>query len=216
MTRIVVADDSGLFRAATVRVLEDAGFAVVAQAACADDLLRKVRGHRPDVAVVDIRMPPNHRDDGLRAACAIRSELPEVAVMLLSQHVNPQFARELLEHGAEGVGYLLKDRVTDIDRFAEAIRQVAARATVLDPEVVGQMVGRRPASALDALTDRDRQVLTELARGASNRAIARRLFLSERGVERHVTAIFDKLGIAPSRHAHRRVLAALEHLRSAA
>jgi DNA-binding NarL/FixJ family response regulator len=175
-----------------------------------------VRGHRPDVAVVDIRMPPNHHDDGLRAACAIRAELPDVGVMLLSQHVNPQFARELLEHGAEGVGYLLKDRVTDIDRFTEAIRQIADRATVLDPEVLGQMVGRRPSSALDALTDRDRDVLTELARGASNRAIARTLFLSERAVERHITAIFDKLGIAPSRHAHRRVLATLEHLKSAA
>jgi DNA-binding NarL/FixJ family response regulator len=216
MTRIVVADDSVLFRAATVRVLEDAGFTVVAQAGCADELLRKVRGHRPDVAVVDIRMPPNHEDDGLRAACAIRHELPDVGVMLLSQHVNPQFAREMLEHGAEGVGYLLKDRVTDIDRFAEAIRQVAARATVLDPEVVAQMVGRRPASALDALTERDRDVLAELAGGASNRAIARTLFLSERAVERHVTAIFDKLGILPSRQDHRRVLATLEHLRSAA
>jgi DNA-binding NarL/FixJ family response regulator len=216
MTRIVVADDSALFRAATVRVLEDAGFTVVAEAGCADDLLRRVRGHRPDVAVVDIRMPPNHEDDGLRAACAIRAELPEVGVMLLSQHVNPQFARELLEHGAEGVGYLLKDRVTDIDRFADAIRQVAARATVLDPEVVAQMIGGRPASALDALTDRDRDVLAELARGASNRAIARALFLSERAVERHVTAIFEKLRIRPSRQDHRRVLAALEHLKSAA
>ena len=208
--RVVIADDSTLFRAAAVRVLEDAGMDVVAQAADADDVLRKVRAHRPDVAIVDIRMPPNHRDDGLQAARVIRAELPSVGVLLLSQHIEQGYARELLEHGTEGVGYLLKDRVTDIDRFADAIGQIANRGTVLDPEVLAQVVGGGP-SALDALDARDRDVLAEIARGASNHAIARRMFLSERSVERRVTAIFDALGLNASRHVHRRVLAVLAH-----
>jgi len=212
--RVVIADDSTLFRAAAVRVLEDAGMDVVAQAADADDVLRKVRAHRPDVAIVDIRMPPNHRDDGLQAARVIRAELPSVGVLLLSQHIEQGYARELLEHGTEGVGYLLKDRVTDIDRFADAIGQIANRGTVLDPEVLAQVVGGGP-SALDALDARDRDVLAEIARGASNRAIARRMFLSERSVERRVTAIFDALGLNASRHVHRRVLAVLAHRGSA-
>jgi len=212
--RVVIADDSTLFRAAAVRVLEDAGMDVVAQAADADDVLRKVRAHRPDVAIVDIRMPPNHRDDGLQAARVIRAELPSVGVLLLSQHIEQGYARELLEHGTEGVGYLLKDRVTDIDRFADAIGQIANRGTVLDPEVLAQVVGGGP-SALDALDARDRDVLAEIARGASNHAIARRMFLSERSVERRVTAIFDALGLNASRHVHRRVLAVLAHRGSA-
>ena len=212
--RVVIADDSTLFRAAAVRVLEDAGMDVVAKAADADDVLRKVRAHRPDVAIVDIRMPPNHRDDGLQAARVIRAELPSVGVLLLSQHIEQGYARELLEHGTEGVGYLLKDRVTDIDRFADAIGQIANRGTVLDPEVLAQVVGGGP-SALDALDARDRDVLAEIARGASNHAIARRMFLSERSVERRVTAIFDALGLNASRHVHRRVLAVLAHRGSA-
>jgi len=212
--RVVIADDSTLFRAAAVRVLEDAGMDVVAQAADADDVLRKVRAHRPDVAIVDIRMPPNHRDDGLQAARVIRAELPSVGVLLLSQHIEQGYARELLEHGTEGVGYLLKDRVTDIDRFADAIGQIANRGTVLDPEVLAQVVGGGP-SALDALDARDRDVLAEIARGASNHAIARRMFLSERSVERRVSAIFDALGLNASRHVHRRVLAVLAHRGSA-
>jgi DNA-binding NarL/FixJ family response regulator len=211
MTRVVIADDSVLFRAAAVRLLEDAGFDVVAQAGCADDLLRKVRAHQPDVAIVDICMPPNHGDDGLQAACVIRSELPRVGVLVLSHHVEPQYACELLEHGAEGVGYLLKDRVTDVDRFTDAVRALADRGSVLDPMVVAQMVGRHPASGLDGLSVRERDVLAQIAVGATNRAIARRLYLSERAVERHVTAIFDALGLAASRHVHRRVLAALAH-----
>jgi DNA-binding NarL/FixJ family response regulator len=209
--RVVVADDSALFRAAAVRVLEDAGIDVVAEAADADDLLRKVRAHRPDVAVVDIRMPPNHRDDGLQAARAIRAELPSVGVLLLSQHVEPRYAHELLEHGAAGVGYLVKERVTDIARFADAIRQIADRGTVVDPEVLAHMVEPK-RSALDALDARDRDVLAQIATGASNRAIARRLFLSERSVERRVTAIFSTLGFAASKHAHRRVLAVRAYL----
>jgi DNA-binding NarL/FixJ family response regulator len=212
--RVVIADDSTLFRAAAVRVLEDAGMDVVAQAADADDLLRKVRAHRPDVAIVDIRMPPNHRDDGLQAARVIRAELPSVGVLLLSQHIEQRYARELLEHGTEGVGYLLKDRITDIERFADAIGQIANRGSVLDPEVLAQVVGGGP-SALDALDARDRDVLAEIAKGASNHAIARRMFLSERSVERRVSAIFDALGLNASRHVHRRVLAVLAHRGSA-
>jgi DNA-binding NarL/FixJ family response regulator len=215
MTRLVIADDSVLFRAAAVRLLADAGFDVVAQAGCADDLLRKVRAHEPDVAIVDIRMPPHHSDDGLQAACTIRSELPHVGVLVLSQHVEPQYARELLERGAEGVGYLLKDRVTDVERFTDAIRTLACGGSVLDPAVIAQMLARRPASELDGLSPREREVLAQIAGGATNRAIARTLFLSERAVERHVTAIFDALGLAASRQVHRRVLAVLAHVRCA-
>ena len=212
--RVVIADDSVLFRAAAVRVLEDAGVDVVAQAADADDALRKVRAHRPDVAIIDVRMPPRHRDDGLQAARVIRAELPQVGVLLLSQHIEQRYAKELLECGTEGVGYLVKDRVTDIARFADAIRQIADGGSVLDSEVLAQMVSPR-TSVLDALDGRDRDVLAQIAAGASNQAIARRMFLSERSVERRVTAIFDALGLTSSRHAHRRVLAALAHLGAA-
>ena len=214
MTRVVIADDSALFRAAAVRLLTDAGVDVVAEAADAGDLLRKVRAHRPDVAIVDIRMPPNHCDDGLQAARVIRAEMPAVGILVLSQYVEARYAIELLECGAAGVGYLLKDRVTDIRRFTDAVRQVAEHGTVLDPEVLGETFERR-TSALDALDARDRDVLAQIAQGASNHAIARRMFLSERSVERRVKAIFDTLGIAASRHAHRRVLAVLAHVRAA-
>jgi DNA-binding NarL/FixJ family response regulator len=212
--RVVLADDSALFRAAAARVLTDAGVDVVAQAADADDLLRKVRAHRPAVAIVDVRMPPDHRDEGLQAARIIRAELPRVGVLVLSQHVEPHYATQLLERGAAGVGYLLKDRVTDIARFVDAVRQVAEGGAVLDPEVLGHAFEQR-TSALDLLDARDREVLREIAAGASNHAIARRLFLSERSVDRRITTIFDKLGLAASRHAHRRVLAVLAHLAEA-
>ena len=215
--RVVIAEDSLLLRAAAVRLLEESGVEVVGQAGDADDLVRKVRAHRPDVAIIDIRMPPAQLDEGLHAARAIRAELPEVGVLLLSQHVEERYAVELLEYGADGVGYLLKERVTDIAHFVEAVRQVAARRSVLDPEVVAHMMGRRRRGhALDALSERDREVLARMAEGASNGAIAQRMFLSERAVERSVTAIFDKLGIGASRHAHRRVLAVLAYLRAAA
>jgi DNA-binding NarL/FixJ family response regulator len=214
--RVVIAEDSLLLRAAAVRLLQDAGVDVVGQAGDADDLLRKVRAHQPDVAIIDIRMPPTQLDEGLQAARAIRTETPQVGVLLLSQHVEERYATELLEHGADGVGYLLKDRVTDIGRFIDAIHEVARRGSVLDPEVVAHMIGRRQRNgALDALTDRDHEVLSHMAAGASNGAIARRMFLSERAIERHVTTIFDKLELRASRHAHRRVLAVLTYLRAA-
>ena len=214
--RVVVADDAVLLRAAIVRLLTDAGFDVVAQAGDRDDLLRKVRAHRPDVAVVDVRMPPDHRDEGVQAVRAIRADLPQTGVLLLSQYIDDRFVTELLEHGAEGVGYLVKDRIPDVERFTDAVRSVAHRGAVLDPEVVHQMLGRRrSAGPLDAMSDRERAVLAEMAAGATNRAIAARMFLSERAIERDVTAIFRRLGLTASRHAHRRVLAVLAYLEAA-
>ena len=214
--RIVIAEDSALLRAAAVRVLEDAGFDVVAEAGDADELLRKVRAHRPDAAVIDIRMPPTQLDEGLRAARTIRAQHPEIGVLLLSQHVEERYATELLEHGTGGVGYLLKDRLTDTAQLADAIRLVAAGGTVLDPDVVTLMLGRHQRNhALDALTDRDLEVLAQIAAGSSNHAIAQRMYLSQRAIERHVTTIFNTLGITASRHAHRRVLAVLAYLRAA-
>jgi len=213
--RVVIAEDSVLLRAAAVRLLRDAGVDVVGEAGDADELVRKVRAHRPDVALVDIRMPPTQLDEGLRAARAIRAEQPEVGVLLLSQHVEERYASELLEHGAHGIGYLLKDRITDVADFVDAVRRVAGRGSVLDPEVVTAMLCRhRHDRALDALTGRDRDVLAHMAAGATNAAISRRMFLSERAIERHVTTIFDKLGLVASRHAHRRVLAVLAYLRA--
>jgi DNA-binding NarL/FixJ family response regulator len=214
--RVVIAEDSLLLRAAAARLLQDAGIEVVAEAGDGDELVRKVRAHRPDVAIVDIRMPPAQLDEGLRAARLIRSELPEVGLLLLSQHVEERYATELLEYGADGVGYLLKDRLSDIAHFVDAVRQVAQRRSVLDPEVVAHMIGRRRREhALDGLADREREVLAQMAEGASNRAIAERMFLSERAVERSVTAIFDELELAAGRQSHRRVLAVLAYLRTA-
>ncbi len=213
--RVVIAEDSVLLRRGAARLLEDAGFTVVGEAGDADELLRKVRAHRPDVALVDIRMPPTHLDEGLQAARVIRRELRDTSVLMLSQYVEERYVTELLEHGAEGVGYLLKDRVADIDRFTDAIRQVAAGGSVLDPEVVAHMLGRRgDNSALDELTDREREVLGLMAEGKTNRAIAQQLYMSERGVERHVTAIFGKLRLPATDQDHRRVLAVLAFLRS--
>jgi DNA-binding NarL/FixJ family response regulator len=215
--RVVIAEDSLLVRAAVVRLLEEAGVDVVGEAGDGDDLVRKVRAHRPDVAVIDIRMPPEHVDEGLQAARVIRRELPEVGILLLSQYVEERYATELLEHGADGVGYLLKERVADVAQFVEAVHQVAARRSVLDPEVVAHMIGgRRRRQSLDALDDREREVLARMAEGASNRAIAERMFLSERAVERSITAIFERLGLGASRQVHRRVLAVLAYLRSSA
>jgi DNA-binding NarL/FixJ family response regulator len=212
--RIVIADDSVLMRRGAVRLLEDAGFDVVAEAGDAEDLLRKVRAHRPDVAIVDIRMPPTHVDEGLQAARIIRAELPGIGVLMLSQHVEERYVTALLEHGAHGVGYLLKDRVVEIDRYTDAIRLVAGGGSVLDPEVVAQMVGRhRSGDPLDGLTDRERQVLGLMAEGMTNRAISESLFVSERGIERHVTAIFGKLGLPAGARNHRRVQAVLVYLR---
>jgi DNA-binding NarL/FixJ family response regulator len=210
--RIVIGEDSVLLRAGVARLLEDAGMDVVGQAADAEDLLRKVRAHKPDVAVVDIRMPPGNADDGLRAAREMRSELPDTGVLVLSQYAEEHYVTQLLQDGAEGVGYLLKERIADVDRFIDSVRRVADGGSALDPEIVALMMGRREGGPLDALTDREREVLGLMAEGKTNRGIAGELYVSERAVERHVTAIFGKLGLPSGAGDHRRVLAVLAYL----
>jgi DNA-binding NarL/FixJ family response regulator len=213
--RVVLADDSVLLREGIARLLEDSGFEVVGRAGDAEDLLRKVRAHKPDVAIVDIKMPPTHTDEGLRAARQIRDEQPETAVLVLSQYVEEDYALDLIAGSAEGVGYVLKDRVADIDRFLESVRRVAAGGSALDPEVIAQMLGRRRAvSPLDQLTPREREVLTLMAEGRSNRAIASELVITERAVEKHVTSIFSKLDLPATGEDHRRVLAVLRFLQA--
>jgi DNA-binding NarL/FixJ family response regulator len=212
--RIVIADDAVLLREGAARLLEDAGHEVVAQAGDADDLLRKVRAHRPDVAIIDVRMPPDDTDDGLRAALTIKDELPDVGILLLSQYVEDRYLAQLLGRGGQGVGYLLKDRVAEVERLTEAVERIAAGGSVLDPEVVSQMLGsRRGEGPLDSLTVREREVLGLMAEGRTNRAIAGQLFVSERAVERHVTSIFGKLDLPAGGEDHRRVLAVLAYLR---
>jgi DNA-binding NarL/FixJ family response regulator len=213
--RVVVGEDSLLLREGIVRVLGDAGFEVVAQAGDAEDLVRKVCAHKPDVAVVDIRMPPTETDDGLRAAIEIRRRLPGTGVLVLSQYLEEGYALDLVADGAEGTGYLLKERVGDVERFADSVRRVGEGGAALDPEVVVQVLGRRRREdPLVGLTERDREVLALMAEGRSNQAIARRLVVTERAVEKHVTSIFDKLGLTPAAEDHRRVLAVLSFLRS--
>jgi DNA-binding NarL/FixJ family response regulator len=213
--RVVLAEDSVLLREGIARLLEDSGFEVVGRAGDADELLRKVRAHQPDVAIVDIKMPPTHTDEGLRAARTIRAEHPGTAVLVLSQYVEEDYAMDLLAGSAEGVGYVLKDRVADIDRFLDAIRRVADGGSALDPEVVSRMLGRRRAvDPLEELTPREREVLTLMAEGRSNRAIAGDLVITERAVEKHVTSIFTKLNLPASVEDHRRVLAVLTYLRA--
>ncbi|MGZ5316185.1 MAG: response regulator transcription factor [Solirubrobacterales bacterium] len=211
--RLVVADDSVLLREGLVRLLEEAGFEVVAQAGDAEDLLRKVRAHKPDAAIVDVRMPPTHTDEGIRAAQKIRADLPGVGVLVLSQYVEETYARELLADDAAGVGYLLKDRVSDIDALADAVRRVGAGGSALDPEVVSGMLGRRRQDdPLESLTTREREVLALMASGRSNSAIAAELVISERAVEKHVTGLFSKLDLPTAPEDHRRVLAVLRFL----
>jgi serine/threonine-protein kinase len=213
--RVVVAEDSVLLRAGVVHLLEAAGFDVVAEAGDADSLLAAVREHRPDVAITDIRMPPTQTDEGLRAARTIRAEQPETGVVVLSQYAEESYATQLLGESAEGVGYLLKDRVGDPSGFADAVRQVGQGGSALDPEVVAQMLNRhRPASPLDGLSERQRDVLARMAEGQSNRAIARGLDVTERAVERDVSTIFSRLGLPPGEDGHRRVLAVLTFLRA--
>jgi DNA-binding NarL/FixJ family response regulator len=211
--RVVVADDSTLLREGVVRLLEEAGLEVVGQAADGEDLLRKVRAHKPDVAVVDVRMPPTHTDEGLVAARTIRAELPGVGVLVLSQYVEIAYARELLAESAEGLGYLLKDRVADVEALADAVRRVGGGGSALDPEVVSQMLGRaRRDDPLAELTPREREVLALMAEGRTNAAIAAELVVTERAVEKHVTGIFSKLDLPADSEDHRRVLAVLRFL----
>src|SRR3954451_2033124 len=213
--RVVLADDSVLLREGIARLLEDAGFEVVAQSGTADDLLRHVGMHKPDVALVDIRMPPTQTDEGLRAAQEIRERWPDTGVLVLSQYVEPAYVMELLGENAEGVGYLLKDRISDVDRFVEAVERVAHGGSALDPEVVSHMLERRRReNPLSDLTPREREVLGLMAEGRSNHGIADQLVVTERAVEKHVTSIFNKLNLPPAQEDHRRVLAVLTYLRA--
>ncbi len=212
---VVLADDSVLLREGIARLLADVGFEVVAQSGNAEDLLRHVAMHKPSVAVVDIRMPPSHTDEGLRAAREIRERFPGTGVLVLSQYVEADYALELLSESAESIGYLLKDRVADVEQFAAAVKRVAEGGSALDPEVVSQLVGRqRRDDPLADLTPREREVLALMAEGRSNQAVADRLFITLRAVEKHVTSIFSKLGLPASTDDHRRVLAVLASLRS--
>jgi DNA-binding NarL/FixJ family response regulator len=201
-----------LLREGLARILRDEGCEIVAQAGDANEAVRKVRAHRPDVAVIDIRMPPENRDDGLRAAHLLRSELPDVGVVVLSQYVEESYAHELFASGASGLGYLLKDRVANTKAFADAVRRVGSGGSALDPEVVARLLGRRTTAALEALSPREREVLARMAEGLSNQAIAEQLVISERGVEKHITNIFWKLKLPENAARHRRVLAVLKYL----
>jgi DNA-binding NarL/FixJ family response regulator len=213
--RVVIADDAVLFREGLGRVLEAAGIEVAAQAGDAERLLALVRADPPEAAVVDIRMPPTHTREGLDAARRIRADHPQVGVLVLSQYVEPHHAMELLQDGAGGVGYLLKDRVADVGELVEAVRRVAGGGSVIDPEVVAQLVGRRRArNPVEELTEREREVLALMAEGRSNQAICQRLFLSPKTVEAHVRSIFTRLDLAATPDDHRRVLAVLAFLRS--
>jgi DNA-binding NarL/FixJ family response regulator len=213
--RVVLADDSLLLREGIARLLDEAGLDVVAQAGDAEDLLRKVGAHQPDVAIVDVRMPPTHTDEGLRAAADIRANHPDVGVLVLSQYIEEGYALDLLSDSAEGVGYLLKDRVADLDRFVDAVRRVGEGGSALDPEVVSRLLGRRRREdPLAEISPRERDVLALMAEGRSNHAIADQLVVTERAVEKHVTSIFSKLNLPPTAEDHRRVLAVLTYLRA--
>ena len=214
--RVVIGEDDVLLREGIARLLAEAGCDVVAQAGDADDLLRKTLAHRPDVAVVDVQMPPRREDDGLVAAMEVRRRLPGTGVLVLSQFYEESYALDLIGDHAEGVGYLLKERVGDVAAFVDAVRRVAAGGSALDPEVVERMLGRRSREdPLAELTPRERDVLAAMAEGKSNLGIAEALFVSEAAVEKHVTGIFQKLGIGPTTTEHRRVLAVLTYMRGA-
>jgi DNA-binding NarL/FixJ family response regulator len=212
--RVVIAEDSGLLREGLARLLADAGLEVVAKVGDGPGLISAVERHRPDITVVDVRMPPGYRDEGLKAAIESRRRVPDLAVLVLSQYVEERYGADLLESGASGVGYLLKDRVADVPEFVAAVREVASGGTVLDPEVVAQLLARRRRDErLAGLTPREREVLSLMAEGRSNHAIARALYVTEGAVEKHVKNIFGKLGLAQTDADHRRVLAVLAYLR---
>ena len=213
--RVVIAEDTAILREGLAQLLADRGFEVCATVGDGDALLAAVAEHRPDVTVVDVRMPPTYTDEGLRAAITLRREYPGTAVLMFSQYVETRYAARLLAGGAAGVGYLLKDRVADVAEFSSALARVAAGGTALDPEVVSQMVGTSPrAASVSGLTRREREVLSMMAEGRSNAAIAAGLVVSPGAVEKHVASIFAKLGLPPSESDNRRVLAVLHYLRS--
>ena len=211
--RVVIADDSVLLREGLAKILAEGGFEVVGQAGNADELLLKVRSYNPDVAIVDVRMPPTQTDEGAQAAETIRSQYQDVGVLLLSQIVEARRALQLFSERPEGFGYLLKDRVLEIEDFLDAVRRVARGGTAIDPEVVAQLVGRRrPDDPIQELTERERDVLALMAEGRSNQAIGKQLFLSPKTIEMHINHIFRKLALQPTTDAHRRVLAVLAYL----
>ena len=213
--RAVIADDELLLRQGLERLLTDGGIDVVASAGDATDLIRKTQAHRPDIVITDVRMPPELTDDGLRAAIAIRRALPGTGVLVVSQHLAERYALQLLGNDAQGVGYLLKDRIADLDDFLDAVRTVASGGTALDPEVVARMMGRRRReNPLEHLTPRERDVLALIVEGLSNHGIAERLHVGPHAVEKHVTSIFEKLELGHDRADHRRVLAVLKVLRA--
>jgi DNA-binding NarL/FixJ family response regulator len=213
--RVVIGEDDVLLREGIARLLAEAGFEVVAQAGDAVDLVRKVLAHRPDVAVVDIKMPPGRGDDGLQAALELRRKLPAMGVLVLSQYYEEHYALQLIGDNAEGVGYLLKERVGQVEAFTDAVARVAAGGSALDPEVVGRMLGRRRREGpLDTLTPREREVLAYLAEGNSNTRIAQTLVVTNAAVEKHVTSIFQKLSLDETPKESRRILAALTYLRN--
>jgi DNA-binding NarL/FixJ family response regulator len=212
--RVVIGEDDVLLREGLARLLDEGGFEVVAQAGDADELLRKALAHRPDVVIADVQMPPGHGDDGLRAALELRRERPEVGVLVLSQYYEEDYALDLIGQRPEGVGYLLKERVGDVDSFLQSVARVAAGGSALDPEVVGRMLGRRQSSGpLTKLSPRERDVIALMAEGKSNQGIAEALVVTDAAVEKHVTAIFSKLELGPTPTEHRRVLAVLAYLR---
>jgi DNA-binding NarL/FixJ family response regulator len=210
---VVIGEDDVLMREGIARLLSEAGLEVVAQAGDADDLTRKALAHRPDVVVADVQMPPDHGEDGLRAALEVRRRLPDVGVLILSQYYEEDYALELIGDRPEGVGYLLKERVGDVEAFIQAVARVAAGGSALDPEVVGRMLGRRRGGGpLEQLSPRERDVLAAMAEGKSNQGIAQALVVTEAAVEKHVTGIFQKLGLGPTATEHRRVHAVLAYL----
>ncbi|MFD0684888.1 response regulator transcription factor [Actinomadura fibrosa] len=210
--RVVIAEDSVLLRAGLTKLLETSGFEVAAAAGDAEELLAAVREHRPDAAIVDVRMPPGFTDEGVRAALVMRREAPDVAVLLLSQYVEERYAADLLSSSTSGIGYLLKDRVADVSAFLDALRRVIAGGTALDPEVVAQLLLRRGSDPLGRLTPREREVLSLMAEGRSNAGIAAALVVSESAVAKHINNIFAKLDLPHAEGDHRRVLAVLRFL----
>jgi DNA-binding NarL/FixJ family response regulator len=214
--RVALADDAVLLREGLARLLQEAGFEVVGLAGDGDELLELIDRTTPDLAIVDIRMPPTHTDEGLRAAKAIRERWPKIGILVLSQHVNTRYAMELLSTGTDGIGYMLKERVSDLDELSSSVNRVGNGGSVLDPAVVGELVGRRRRAdnPLEHLTDREREVLALMAEGRSNRAIAESLFVTEHTVEKHVKNIFGSLALPQSPDDHRRVLAVITYLNS--